>query len=1120
MVKFIIGTAGSGKSTEIMKMIDRECDKEKDICIIVPEQFSYEFDKNLYRYIGARKFNRIFSSTFTALARQLFQLYGDSNRTGRYADETARMILIYQAIKSALYDPESHRFFEKQAAHKGFAEELLKFITELKQSGVTYEELREKAVFLDTKLMQKTEDIALIYLEYERLMNEYGFKDHLDDIKEAAAIANREGYFKGKSVYIDEFESFTGDQLEFIKTIAASAENLCIALRTDDVNAGEFTLFETVNHTYREIVSICREIGKEHIVKECRESYRYKNKDIAYLSENILRNKNVSEEIPDLKAENIRIFEAKDFYSEADYVCAAIKRLICSDKSLKYSDIAVISNDIASYADILETAFERYDIPYFLSLEKQVLHSSIMIFVSTLLNIMTGRKYSSEKLFRYMKCGMLDISLTEVSMLENYIYKWGIEGDIWLKEFTAPDENIEELEKLRKSVIEPLECLRHTLSKQNTAEEYCSSIYDFLSNCGAERNLSRIINQLILENKDYSASELKRLWAYLMDIFDSIYNTLGKTKITFSEFRRITDSLIGRITYSLPPQTLDSVTAASARTARLNSPKVIFVMGANEGSFPNTVSLHGIFSETDKKSLSVQGIEISRRLPELIAAERLIIYKSLSAASEKVFLTYSLSDLSGQAKYPAPVIDSIIKMFGDAQIRVSEESMTPDFYAVTIKSAFYRYMQDMKINSPETSAIKKILYGNSEYLRKLTHIISRTRQKQTYKISTALVEKLKNFEPMSISPSSFELYNKCHFWYFCQECLNIAVREKIDLNVRHSGNIIHECFYNIISSRSKEDFVKLSYEQLESEINKSASDYLESSMGGEFAKNSRFGLEFKKLSERLTKVFVHTQQELMTSSFEPKYFEVKLWEENIQSSLYLPFGEGKNLRFGGIIDRVDICSIGDEKYVRIVDYKSSGKTIDEYTLSNGINMQMLLYLFAITGERGIFKDCKPAGVLYSPVVIPSIKTEDSKINTENQAVIDSGLKTTGLVLSDRNVLEAMEHDIKGRYIPVKLNKQNEIDERSSCITTEAFSELEKYSYKKLQQMAESVYSGDADANPLVNNINQAPCSYCPFRSVCGNNLKRYRSAKKADTTEASEILAQKTKKEDNENGLD
>ena len=613
MIKFIIGAAGSGKSTEIMKMIDRECDKEKDICIIGPEQFSYEFDKNLYKYIGAKKFNKIFSLTFTALARQLFQLYGDSNRTGRYADETARMILIYQAIKSALDNPESHRFFDKQAAHKGFAEELLKFITELKQSGVTYDNLREKAAFLDTRLMQKTEDIALIYLEYERFMNEYGFKDHLDDIKEAAAIANRQEYFKGKNVYIDEFESFTGDQLEFIKVIASSAENLCIALRTDDVNAGEFTLFETVNHTYREIVSICCEIGKEHTVKACRGSYRYKNKDIAYLSENILRNKNVSEEIPDLKAENIRIFEAKDFYSEADYVCAAIRRLICSDKSLKYSDIAVISNDIASYSEILETAFERYDIPYFLSLEKQVLHSSLIVFVSTLLNIISCRKYSSEKLFRYMKCGMLDISLTEISMLENYCYKWGIDGDIWLRKFTAPDENLEELEKLRKAVIEPLEQLRHTLSKQNTAEEYCSSIYSFLTNCGAERNLSHIINQLILENKDYSASELKRLWAYLMDIFDSICNTLGKTKITFTEFRRITESLIGRLTYSLPPQTLDSVTAASARTARLNAPKVIFVMGANEGSFPNTVNLHGIFSETDNHSSLLNHSQQHRR---------------------------------------------------------------------------------------------------------------------------------------------------------------------------------------------------------------------------------------------------------------------------------------------------------------------------------------------------------------------------------------------------------------------------------------------------------------------------------------------------------------------------
>ena len=36
-------------------------------------------------------------------------------------------------------------------------------------------------------------------------------------------------------------------------------------------------------------------------------------------------------------------------------------------------------------------------------------------------------------------------------------------------------------------------------------------------------------------------------------------------------------------TYSMPPQRLDAVTVASAEIARLNSPKVTFVVGVNDG---------------------------------------------------------------------------------------------------------------------------------------------------------------------------------------------------------------------------------------------------------------------------------------------------------------------------------------------------------------------------------------------------------------------------------------------------------------------------------------------------------------------------------------------------------
>lgn len=1117
MIEFITGAAGSGKSAKMTGIISELADKNKEICIIVPEQFSYEFDKKLYKKIGAEKFNKLVSLSFTGFARHLFQIYGDSCRNGDYADETARMIMIYEAVSAFQRNPDSNGYFKRQSARPGFAEELLKLIEEMKKAGITPKVLLEKSAFLEKKLMDKTADVAMIYLEYERLMNQYGFKDKFDDIREAAKTANLNRFFADKSVFIDEFESFTGDQLEFVRVILASAENVYISLRTDDVNAGEYTLFETVNSTYRRLTGICRELGKNYAVSQCRGSYRFKNSDIAYLSSNILRN--ASAEPKNAPApENIRIFEAKDFYSETEYVCATIKRLVYSDRTLRYNDISVISNNIESYSEVLKAAMERYEIPYFLSIEKPVMHTAVMIFFSSLLDIVTKREYSSELIFRCMKCGLLDISLTDISLLENYCYKWGIDGDLWQQSFTADDNHLEQLEQIRRSFIEPVDNLKKKLSKKLPANRLCIYLYNYLCQCGAEKNLSRTMGRLIKADKDNEAAELKRLWSSLMDILDSVSDTLEDTEVTASEINKIIKSLIGRINYSVPPQTLDSITAASARTARLDSPRVIFVIGANDGDFPNTVNTHGIFSETDKQQLADKGIEISRRLQELIASERLVVYKSLSAASEKIYVTYPLTDLSGQAKYSSPVIDNIIKLFGTKEMLLTESQLTPDYYAVTLKSAFYHYMQDMKNNDPSSAVLKKLLMEDIDYRRRLDYALNRSGQRERYTVNTNIMEQLMCFNPLKISPSAFELYNKCHFQYFCQECLRLYKREKVSLDSKYSGSLIHSCFYSIISNHSKEDFIDLSYDKLKAEIEASSEKFLEEKMGGDFAKTPRFELGFKKLSERLVRIFLHTQQELMATEFTPKAFEVNLRNEDSTGMIELPFGGGRSLSFGGIIDRADTCTIGSEKYVRIIDYKSGHKDIDAYKLSSGINMQMLLYLFAITQEGGCFSDCKPAGVLYSPVSISSVDAENSRSDTENLTAINAKLKSSGLILGSRAVLEAMESGIAGKYIPAKLDKNNAIDEKSSCISSAGFEKLRDYAYRKLIEMAQNVYSGDAGAEPLFFDSKDNGCRYCSYTGVCGNYpAVKIRSAYNTDTSEIDEIL---NMKEESENEMD
>ena len=1111
MVEFITGQAGSGKTTLMFERIKSAAEKGRRQCIIVPEQFSYEFDKKLYFYLGADKFNDIFSLSFTSLARQLFQLYGEPGRTGEYADDLARMILIYQAITAVQGRPEQLTYFRRQSAHNGFAEDVLKLISDLKRAGVEPQELYSKSALMEGQLMDKTADIAAIYLEYQRLMQEYGFKDELDNIKEAAGTANLYGYFEGQDVYIDEFESFTGDQLEMLRVMLSSADNVVITLRSDDVTAGEFTLFETVNTTFRKLTDICRELRCEYRITECGRSRKFAYPDLEYLSSRIMRNTVPgSEEVPD--PEHIRIFEARDMYSETEYVCATIRRLICGGSELHYRDIAIISNSIEEYADLMKAAFVRYSIPYYMSIERSVAHTPIMVFFNSLLELLRGRRLRSEQVFRLLKCGILDIPLTDIALLENYCYKWEVEDKVWSRPFTAPDDELETIENLRRQIIEPVLKLKTEVRRAGKAGRICELLYGYLEQCSAEKSIGRMMNSLISDNRDYEAAELKRIWGCLVDILDSVYETLGEQEMSFSELAQMIRSMTGRLTYSVPPQTLDAVTVASARTARLSSPKVVFVIGATEGDFPNQVSLHGLFSEADKQKLSATGIEISRPISDLIASERLIVYKSLSSASERLYVTYPLSDLSGQAKYPAQAVDQIMKMFGTVSVRTLESELPPHYYAVTYHSAFYHYMQNHTNMNTSVASIFRVLNSDQEYRRRLIYVLSRSGRKNDYNISREVMTKLQNFEPLKLSSTGLEEFDQCHFKYFCDKCLRLSDCEKVELDARVAGELTHECFYSIMANRSKSDFLSLSYDDISREIAKQADIYKRDKLAGDFGKNARFGLMFNKLTESLSAVFMNTQQSLMVSDFSPEDYELDIRKD---SPVKLRFGGKYSLTFGGIIDRVDTCTIDGKKYVRIVDYKSSRKVITPVTLGGGINLQMLLYLFAATEKGGAYSDCIPAGVLYSPIRIGNITLEERKVEEVNEESVRSGLKTTGLILGDMPVLEAMENGIAGKYIPARLTKSGDLEKNSSCISADGMEQLRNYTYRKLTDMAEALLAGNAAAEPLITD-GKLPCDYCNYSGICGGEAEA-RVPDAESVAEAERILG---RNDDNEGGED
>ena len=90
---------------------------------------------------------------------------------------------------------------------------------------------------------------------------------------------------------------------------------------------------------------------------------------------------------------------------------------------------------------------------------------------------------------------------------------------------------------------------------------------------------------------------------------------------------------------------------------------------------------------------------------------------------------------------------------------------------------------------------------------------------------------------------------------------------------------------------------------------------------------------------------------------------------------------------------------------------------------------------------------------------------------------------SGWLFSDPEVLEGMESDGAGVFIPAKI-KDGQIDAKSSVASLEELGKLKRYIESLLRQMVKTLWSGDIPALPLEEKQFDL-CGWCDYRSICG-----------------------------------
>ena len=74
-------------------------------------------------------------------------------------------------------------------------------------------------------------------------------------------------------------------------------------------------------------------------------------------------------------------------------------------------------------------------------------------------------------------------------------------------------------------------------------------------------------------------------------------------------------------------------------------------------------------------------------------------------------------------------------------------------------------------------------------------------------------------------------------------------------------------------------------------------------------------------------------------------------------------------------------------------------------------------------------------------------------------------------------------------IPVKLLKKGGVSSSSKVLTEEEYDALQEELRQKLCTIAQDILDGRVDASPIRQSADYTACSYCPYRNVCGFDVR-------------------------------
>lgn len=1098
-VVFVLGRAGSGKTHYCLSGIQRELASadERRLILLTPEQASLQMERALAAGSPRGGYWRAEVLSFSRLARRVLSESGAAPlAVGQAARAMALRLIVQRAAPRLTALPP-------QARTAGFYRELDRLVGECLHENVTPAALQSAAAGMDdAAAAARLGEIAGLYQDYLEWL---GAQRHdSDDVQRILrGQLERTEWLRGAWIWVDGFAGFPAQELDTLTALARLAARVYITLLVEPAalgaapTPGEHSLFSPTERTYHALARLLRDAGVQidaAVVLDPAPPPRFRAAPLLGRLEAALAGAADSDAPATDARAGVRLIACATPRDECRAAARFIRtRVVESGGALSYRDFAVIARDLSPLADLAAEVFDEYGIPYFLDQRRRLRSHALCRLVDALLEAVAG-DLAQAPMLRALRTDLLPLSPPQRQRLDNILTRECVCGLVQWERACWPFAGADALspagERARRRIAGALGGLNKLAhSGQTTGSEWATGLLAALQALHVDRRLGRWMAEARAAGQLEAAELHRQAWDALIAALETLHDVLGANVVSVDELRDVLTGALADATVGMAPPTLDQVLISSIERSRHPDIRCAWLIGFNEGVFPQPPAEPVLLSAAHRASLARGGLDALAQRERKPQDERLLAYIAMTRPSQELVISFAQLGADGEKRAPSPLLCDVQAALPGLRIEAARMEVPASAveFAESVVAAERGRDRPMQ---QRLDRLRRIIEADPPLAQRIAWLLRGRAYSNcpgpigNFRRAANLPEEV----VWAASAGELERYLRCPYKHFATHGLRLDVpRHAADVSIE-LGQFAHAVLATAaravierkldVRAIKHEEWVELAADALRSERAKYPDDLGQ--------RRPELALLLDLESQRLREALRVQAERWRRGRFSPRFIEHAFdasGDEGTSPPLVVALETGQSAWLTGRIDRVDEAPTRTGRLWLAYDYKTRVPATKKPYLLGDV-LQLYLYLAALRGLIAPDDPVELGGMLVAPY-----HADDAVLDTAY--VVNAPADEQRLFLHRPRGLftpaaaDALDPSIRKPSPVAWINRSSdgELAKSTEVCEPEGIAVRIALALETVRQAAAGVAAGAIDVAPLVEDGSLA-CGRCDFGPLC------------------------------------